>query len=469
MRYDILKLDRALKRDDPLGAAMSRGAWNGAFAKLYGQRWRIWVVAVLAHTLGLFHRAALAPVADQIMVNFNVTAAVFGSLGAVYFYIYAAMQLPAGDMADRLGPRKTITAGLVASTAGSLITGIAPSFGVLLLGRVLISLGVSVVYVCVIKLVMGWFRSRELASMTGASMATGTLGQMAATIPLAFLVTLTDWRAPFVGAGLLGLGLVVVNWLVVRDSPTQVGLAPISETEGRKPVSDQSLEAFKNLNTVQRFKMTLGNRHLWPMFFVALGTYGAYATLFNNWAVLYLMQTYGLERVMATNFVFVATVGMVIGPPLAGTVSDRILQRRRLTSIFFTSLSLSSFLLLTFWSGARPPLWALYPLCFLMGLGTGALPINFAVVREVVHPAVRGIASGLVNMGGFVGAALLQPVFGYFLDLGWRGQVEGGVRVYPAEAYQMGLVLCCVLVGMSFLGAMMVKETHCRESWHLPE
>lgn len=434
---------------------------------MYRQRWNIWVVAVLAHTLGLFHRAALAPVADQIMVGFNITAAVFGTLGAVYFYIYAGMQLPAGDMADRLGPRKTITAGVAVSTAGSLIMGLSPSFGLLLVGRALVSFGVSVVYVSVIKLVMSWFRSRELASMTGASMASGTLGQMAATIPLAFLVSLTSWRAPFLGAGLLGLVLIAANWLMVKDNPAQVGLAPISETEGRQPVSGHSLDKFSSLTTVQRFKLTLGNRHLWPLFFVALGTYGAYATLFNNWAVLYLMQTYGLDRVAATNFVFVATVGMVVGPPLAGAVSDRVLQRRRLTSILFTSFSLSSFLLMTFWNGAQPPIAALYPLCFLMGLGTGGLPINFAVVREVVHPAVRGIASGLVNMGGFVGAAVAGPVFGLFLDLGWSGQMEGGVRVYPAGAYQAGLILCCALVCMGFLGSLVMKETHCRESWHL--
>jgi sugar phosphate permease len=448
---------------------MTTRAWNGAFGAMYRQRWNIWLVAVLAHTLGLFHRAALAPMADQIMVDFNVTAAVFGALGAIYFFIYAAMQLPAGDMADRLGPRKTITAGLVVSTAGSLIMGLAPSFGVLLLGRVLVTLGVSVVYICVIKLVMAWFRSRELASITGASMALGTVGQMAATIPLAFLVTIMDWRVSFIGAGLLGLALAAGNWLMVKDSPDQVGLAPISETEGRRPASSSTLDRFSRLTTVQRFKMTLGNKHLWPLFFVALGAYGSYAALFSSWAVIYLMQAYHLERVAATNFVFIATVGLIVGTPLAGVISDRILQRRRLTSVLFTSLSLSSFLFLTFWNGARPPVWALYPLCFTMGLGVGALPINFAVVREVVHPALRGLASGLVNMGGFVGAALLQPVFGYLLDLGWQGQVEGGVRVYPAGAYQTGLILCCALVGLSLLGALMVKETHCQETWHLSE
>src|SRR3990172_8327071 len=101
--------------------------WQDTPRKLYRQRWRIWVVAVLAHSTGMFHRAALAPMADRIMAEFDVSAVAFGSLGATYFYIYAAMQLPSGTLADTLGPRKTITIGLLLSGLGSLLMGSAQS------------------------------------------------------------------------------------------------------------------------------------------------------------------------------------------------------------------------------------------------------------------------------------------------------------------------------------------------------
>jgi sugar phosphate permease len=89
---------------------MSEGDWPDAIRKLYRQRWRIWIVACLAHAVGLFHRAAMAPMADRLMADFDLSAMAFGSLGAVYFYVYAAMQLPSGTFADTVGPRKTITA-----------------------------------------------------------------------------------------------------------------------------------------------------------------------------------------------------------------------------------------------------------------------------------------------------------------------------------------------------------------------
>ena len=112
---------------------MNNAPWSATVRKLYRQRWRIWIVASLAHTVSLFHRAAMAPIADRVMADFDITALAFGSLGAVYFYTYAAMQLPSGTLADTLGPRKTVTAGLFLSAAGSIIMGMAPSFSALYL------------------------------------------------------------------------------------------------------------------------------------------------------------------------------------------------------------------------------------------------------------------------------------------------------------------------------------------------
>ncbi|MEE8472975.1 MAG: MFS transporter [Dehalococcoidia bacterium] len=442
---------------------MSRAEGPGAIQKLYSQRWRIWIVAVLAHTIGMFHRAAMAPMADRLMADFSISALAFGSLGAVYFYIYAAMQLPSGVLADTLGPRKTIAAGLLLSTLGSLIMSAAPSFGVAYAGRLVVSFGVSIVWLSVIKVLMGWFRTRDLATMTGLSGSLANLGQVAAATPLALMVMWVGWRMSFVSVGLVSFALALANWFIVRDSPAQVGLPHTAEPDPKDGLQVAPTSPSSDLSLARRFKIVFGNRHLWPLFLLASGTYGAYATLFHNWAVIYLMQIYGVQRDFAANFVLIATIGMMVGFPVAGLLSDRIWKRRRLPAVLFTGLCLTSFLILALWDGGRPPIGMLYPLSFFMGLGTAAMPITFAVIGDVVQPSVRGLASGLINMGFFVGAAIAQPLFGYILDRGWRGQMVAGARVYPLEAFQQGLFLCCGLVALGFLGALLVKETRGRE------
>jgi len=439
---------------------MREGDWPDAIRKLYRQRWRIWIVACLAHAVGLFHRAAMAPMADRLMADFDLSAMAFGSLGAVYFYVYAAMQLPSGTFADTVGPRKTITAGLLLSATGSLVMSMAPSFGIIYLGRLMVSFGVSVVWLSAIKLVMGWFRTQELATMFGFSASLVSLGQIAAATPLALLIISVGWRMSLVTIAQVTFGITVASWFIIRNSPAQVGLPLIEELSGQNSLRVGKARDSSGLSLAQRFKIVLSNKNVWALFLQGFGTYGAYSTLFHNWGVVYVMQIYSVPRDFAANFVLVATIGLIAGAPVAGFLSDRIFRKRRLPLIVFTGISLASFLLLTLWNGGRPPLEALYPLCFFVGFGTGAIAIKFASIKDVVQPSVQGIASGLVNMGGFASAAVAQPVFGYILDQGWVGDMMEGARVYPLQAFQHGLWLCCALIMLGLLGALLVKETH---------
>jgi MFS family permease len=215
--------------------------------------------------------------------------------------------------------------------------------------------------------------------------------------------------------------------------------------------------------------MVFGNRHLWPMLLMSFGLYGAFATFIQNWIVIYLMQVYSFPRDFAANFALIAAISHVIGPGFSGVLSDKLLKQRRLPVMLCTGTLLASFLVLTFWNGGRPPVPSLYIICFVMGLGTSAIPIMFASVRELVYPSVRGLASGLVNMGLFVGAAITQPLFGYILDMNWQGEMIDNVRLYPLHAFHYGLIFCCILALIGFIGAMLMKETYCREIYGTSE
>lgn len=430
--------------------------WTEMMAKAYSQRWRIWFVAVLSHSVGLFHRAAMAPMADRIMADFDLTAAAFGSLGAIYFYVYAAMQLPSGTLADTLGPRRTITGGLLCTTLGSVVMGLAPSFSVLYLGRVLVSFGASLAWLSVLKIIMNWFRSREVATVTGLSGAINNSGQLLAATPLALLIIAVGWRMSFMTAAAVSLVVALLNWFIVKDTPRKVGLPSIAELEG-EGTDAQRARAAAQLTMGQRLNHVFRNKRLWPLFLIAMGTYGSYATFFLNWLVVYLMQTYGITRDHAASFALVSAVGAILGTSALGFVSDRI-HSRRIPIITATFISLVGFLLIAFWNGGRPPLPAFWPISFIIGFNIGAMPVAFATVRDLAAPDVRGMSSGLINMGGFAGAAVVQPLFGYVLDLNWRGEMMGDIRHYPVEAFQQAIFLPAALMALGFIGALLLRE-----------
>ena len=429
--------------------------WTEVMAKAYRQRWRIWFVAVLGHSVGLFHRAALGPMADQLMADFGLTAAAFGSLGAIYYYVYAAMQLPSGTVADTLGPRKAITFSLLITTTGSVVMGLAPSFSVLYFGRLLVSFGASFAWLSALKVIMNWFRSHEVATITGLSGAINNSGQLLAATPLALLIIAIGWRMSFFTAAGVSLVVAILNWIIVKDTPEKVGLPSIAriEGEGTRPgdVDVVHLSIWKRLGLVAR------TRQIWPLFFVCLGVYGAYATFFLNWLVVYLMQTYGLTRDHASTFALVSAVGAILGTSALGFISDYSHSRRR-PILAAVSVSLACYLMIALWNGGQAPLAAFWPISFVVGFNVGAMPVTYATVRDLVSSEVRGMGSGLVNMGAFVGAAAVQPIFGYMLDRLWEGEIVGGIRHYPVEAFQQALLLPCGLIALGFIGALLVKE-----------
>jgi len=112
-----------------------------------------------------------------------ITAGVMGLLGSIYFYCYAAMQLPAGLLSDSVGPRRTVTTFLVAASAGSILFGLAPNIEMAFVGRILVGFGVSMVFIPTMKILSQWYHPHEFASMAGILNAVGGAGVMARRLP----------------------------------------------------------------------------------------------------------------------------------------------------------------------------------------------------------------------------------------------------------------------------------------------
>ena len=157
-------------------------------------------------------------------------------------------------------------------------------------------------------------------------------------------------------------------------------------------------------------------------------------------------------------------IGHAAGLAILAFISDR-LQRRKLPTIIAAFVYLFLWVMLTLWNGGKPPVVALYPICFLMGFFSSVMPITHASAKEVVPPSISGMALGLVNMSIFFSAAVLQIAFGNVLDLGWQGAMLNGARVYPLAAFQSGFVLVCIGVLTYVIGALLLKETGARDIW----
>ncbi len=416
-------------------------------------RWTGFSLLAGAFVLGFFHRIAPGVVAPDLIKSFGISAAALGSLAGVYYYVYTALQIPAGIVADTLGPRHVVSVAMLVAAAGSILFGLADSFGVATVGRLLVGLGVSFSFVGLMKFNTLWFEERRFGFISGLTLLIGNAGAVLAATPLALLLEVTGWREVFVGAGIFGIALGLAIALLLRNRPTDVGLPPV-ESLGGQPAHRPSERHWS-----RELYGALTNPHVWPGFLLSFGVIGAILAFVGLWCVPLLVDVHGLGRAEASGYATVILLGSAAGSFFVGGLSDQ-LGRRKPLAVASAALALACWLALINLPWQPGP--SAYLLFGLLGLCAGGGTIAYAVAKEVAPPLFAGMAIAVVNTGLFLGAAVAQPAFGWAMDLSWDGTMAGPLRQYQWLDYRNGLSLCAGLALLGLLASLLLKETRCK-------
>ncbi|MER2527306.1 MAG: MFS transporter [Candidatus Competibacter denitrificans] len=416
--------------------------------------WSIYAILMASYLLVFFHRIAPAVVSADLMRDFGTTGAALGSLAATYYYLYTVMQIPAGVLADTVGTRLAVTLGSIVSGLGSILFGLAATFGEASIGRALVGLGVSVVFVGLMKSNSVWFRERDYGFISGLTVLLGNVGAILAAGPLAGVLTVWSWRTVFISLGVVALGLAGLTWLAVRDSPEQAGFPSLREQEGHARHASRRQPWWHDLAGV------LATRRLWPGFWVNLGMPGSLLAFLGLWAIPFLRDVHGLDRAAASIYTSVGLAGFASGALFYGWFSDRLGRRK-------PPLMVGTLLYVLVWGVIESGVWAPGAAGMawfgLLGFGAGAFVLTFACAKESVMPALSGMAVALVNTGAFLGAAILQPLLGWVMDLTWNGTLANGVRLYGPGDYRTGFLLMLAGAGLAVVSALFFHETYCRQ------
>jgi sugar phosphate permease len=425
---------------------------------MVGARAIVLVVPAAIYFLSYFHRVAPAVVASDLMHAFSITAASLGTLAAIYPYVFVAMAFVAGSLVETLGPRLTLASGATTMAVGTALFGLAPVFSIAVAGRLLVGLGASVILISWLTLAARWHRPERFATISGATQTVGNVGALVASSPLALAVEAVGWRVAFVVIGVATLVLALVALVLVRDWPDAEDAAAVGSGRRAGPPS--------LAHVVASIPEVVINGRSWPPLLAAGGVYATIATLLGLWGVPYLTQVYGLGRVAAANTTAWLAVGIVVGAPLIGWLSDRRLRRRKLPLVVCVALYAACWIPLVAPPELRPPVTMLGPLFFVMGLTASSLILVWSCVREVNDPANVGIVIGFCNAPIFLAFGLLQWLLGVVLDASWTGPEAGGVRIYPEGGYRGAFGVCLALVVGSLAMALLVTETRCRNIWN---
>lgn len=415
-------------------------------------RYLIFGILGAAYILVFFHRLAPAIVAVDMMRDLKTSGALMGILASAYFYPYALMQIPAGLLADSWGPRRSVTFFFIFAAVGSICLGFAGSVGSAIAARIVVGLGVAMVFVPTMKILTNWFEPEKFVRMTGYLMSLGGVGAYTAATPLALLSDALGWRGSMIAIGVLTLGIALAVWLLVRDTPQELGFQPLN-------VNINSTPAVKKVGLWHGMRLVLKEPRFWPMAMVFF--LGATVTLsFSGlWGGPFLMHVYGMSRTQAGGVLSAMAIGLIIGAPVMSWLSDRVFRSRKKVLVINQFSAFCLFILLAFFTGSfNKTLLCIWCFSFSFMI-SGSVVVGYASIKESFPMEISGTATGLLNIFPFTGAALGLPLMGWYLD--YLGSTDGH---YSVDAYSAAFKFGLIFIFGAVVFSTLVKETYPQKS-----
>lgn len=340
---------------------------------------------VLGYVLSQFYRAFLAVLSPVLAQDVGAGPDDLALSSGLWFLAFALMQLPVGMALDSLGPRRTAAWLLgLAGGGGSVVFALASAPWHLHLSMVLIGIGCSPVLMASYYIFGRVYSARVFATLAGAIIGVGTLGNIAGAWPLAWAAETFGWRETvwFLTAVTVLAGLLILA--VVRDPP------PLDRAEG---------EAAGRLIDVFRIPA------VWlilPLLFV---NYAPAAGLRGLWVGPYFSEVYGADAIAIGRVTLVMAFAMVFGAVAYGPL-DRVFGTRKGVVLAGNLGAAASLLALWWWPAAG--FWPSTLLLSAVGILGMSFPLIMAHGRSFFPPQLLGRGVALLNMFSIGGAGVLQ-------------------------------------------------------------
>jgi len=356
----------------------------------------------------------------QQALGFDNTQA--GGLATANLIGYSALAVLGGALASRFGPRIVITVGLTCAGLAMLFTATVDGFASAAAWRFVTGMGSGASNVPVMGLMASWFgaRRRGLASgvaVAGSSVALIVLGP---TVPrLIAAGGEAGWRVSWYVFGAATLALAALSYLVLRDRPSDVGLAPLGgdtwstheESRARAADDDPGVDGqVVPPGTALRWGLVYRSPAVWHLglVYVAFGfSYIIYMTFFTK----YLVNEAGYSSADAGGlFMLMGWFSLLCGV-IWGAVSDAIGRKWALVIVYL--IQMTAFALFDLW--AAPPGFLISAVLF--GLTAWSIPaIMAAACGDALGSRLAPAALGFVTAFFALGQALAPTVAGALAD-----------------------------------------------------
>ncbi len=335
-----------------------------------------------------------------------------GWVFSAFGWAYLCLQVSGGWLSDRFGARRALTVCGIIWAGATIMTGLVGSFAAMLVARVILGLGEGATFPTATRALSDWFPPGKRGFSQGLTHAFARLGNFFTPPMVAYLIKVSSWRMSFMVLGGISLVWTIVWWFYFRDNPaehpgiTRQELAHLPDYLARKE---------KRKEPVPWGALT---RRMWPVTVVYF-CYGWTLWLYLTWLPSFFLHGYKLNLKNSALFSSGVFLAGVIGDTLGGIVSDRVYKRTGDSNKARRDLVILGFVLslLFMIPVLRSHNLNLVAVCLSGAFFFAEFTIGpFWAMPMDIAPRYSGSASGLMNVGSALAAAVSPLVAGYVIQ-----------------------------------------------------
>ena len=389
------------------------------------RRW--WIVGLLAVASIIAYMArvnlSLAVIDSDFKQFFQIDNTGRGLVNSAFFWSYAALQIPAGWIADRYGSKYSIAIGFAVWSILTALTSFAVGFTSLFAIRLLVGVGEAIIHPASMRWIRFHFPEKNRGLAIGLFMSGSKFGPAIGAVAAAWLIQGFGWRAMFL---ILGLGALVwlIPWLALVQDDGVTG-------EARQATAQTSGEV-----TATRLA---ANPIIWGTI-IGTFSYMYFVYFCLTWMPAYFSEARHLSLGSSSLFTTFSFAGMAVVAILGGWAADRLIARgmdavkvrKAFTIVGFVMASTE----LVGGASASLNVALFFSVFSLSGLGL-ATANYWALTQTLLPSGAIGRIVGIQNCAASV-AGIVAPIL-----TGWLVQKTG------AYSAPMQAVLIVLVVGIA--------------------
>jgi ACS family glucarate transporter-like MFS transporter len=372
-------------------------------------RWFLIFWLFVLSAVSYLDRVNLSIAGGSIADAYHLSDVQLGPVFSALVAGYALFQTVGGYLADRFGPRRVLTAGVVwwgifTALTALVPAGIAGALVLFIAVRFLLGAGEAVIYPSANQFISRWIPVRERGIANGWIFA-GVGAGAGLTPPLiTYFMIHYGWRSSFWVCAVIGFVAGAVWFFAARDTP--------SEHPGVSAAELASIQSGLTLNantaaSLVSWKRVVRSREVWAVT-ISYFCYGYVAWIFFSWFYRYLAKVRGLDLKASAFYSMLPFLAMLVCCLIGGAVNDRLTKRHgpRLGRCGLAAIAMG---VAAIFIALGSQVQGVRLASVVLAGGAGALYLSqssFWAVTADIAGASAGSVSGFMNMGGQIGGAL---------------------------------------------------------------